>query len=167
MRVVEATGTPTAIPKLLDSMYSVERIIDKWANVPVKGTSSIVFSDMDASEDQQDVWNELVDFIRNYTSISPEFSISRHTTIVADIGLDGDDADEFMVAYSKRFRVDAGDFRFPDYFGPEGFDLIGAVMDVIRRKPPLKPLTIGMLELAAKMGRWDTKTLDEAYSSDS
>jgi len=49
----------------------------------------------------------------------------------------------------------------------EGFDLIGAAMDVIRRKPSLKPLTIGMLELAAKMGRWDTKTLDEAYSNNS
>jgi len=75
---------------------------------------------MNASENQQDVWNELIEFIRNYTSISFEFPISRHTTIVADIGLDGDDADEFMVVYAKRFGVDAGDFRFPDYFGPGG-----------------------------------------------
>lgn len=112
---------------------------------------------------QRNIWNELVEFVRRQTSISPEFPISRHTNIVADIGLDGDDADEFMAAYAKTFSVDAGDFQFSSYFGPEGFDLIGAVIDVIRRKPALKPLTIGMLELAAKMGRWDSKILEDAY----
>lgn len=35
MRVVEATGASGANPKLLDSMYHVERIIDKGSNVPV------------------------------------------------------------------------------------------------------------------------------------
>jgi len=111
----------------------------------------------------QDIWNELVEFIREQTSISPQFPIYRHTTLVADVGLDGDDADEFMDAYSKKFDVNAGDFQFSRYFGPEGFDLIGAVIDVMRRKPGLKPLTIGMLELAAKMHNWDSKILEEAY----
>ncbi|MBL8227689.1 MAG: hypothetical protein JNL98_04405 [Bryobacterales bacterium] len=35
MRVVEATGNSRATPKLLDSMYSVERIIPKGGDVPV------------------------------------------------------------------------------------------------------------------------------------
>jgi hypothetical protein len=35
MRVVEATGASGANPKLLDSMYSVERIIPKAGAVPV------------------------------------------------------------------------------------------------------------------------------------
>ncbi len=35
MRVVEATGAATANPKLLDSMYTVEQIIDKGKNAPV------------------------------------------------------------------------------------------------------------------------------------
>ena len=35
MRVVEATGASGANPKLLDSMYSVEQIIDKGGSVPV------------------------------------------------------------------------------------------------------------------------------------
>ena len=34
MRVVEATGAPGANPKLLDSMYSVEKIISKGGTVP-------------------------------------------------------------------------------------------------------------------------------------
>jgi hypothetical protein len=34
MRVVEATGAPGANPKLLESMYVVERIISKGAGVP-------------------------------------------------------------------------------------------------------------------------------------
>ncbi len=35
MRVVEATGAAGATPKLLDSMYTVERIIDRGGAVPV------------------------------------------------------------------------------------------------------------------------------------
>jgi hypothetical protein len=35
MRVVEATGASGANPKLLDSLYTVERIIDKGGAVPV------------------------------------------------------------------------------------------------------------------------------------
>lgn len=35
MRVVEATGSSRATPKLLDSMYAVEQIIDKDGSVPV------------------------------------------------------------------------------------------------------------------------------------
>jgi len=35
MRVVEATGNSRANPRLLDSMYSVEQIIDKGGSVPV------------------------------------------------------------------------------------------------------------------------------------
>ncbi len=35
MRVVESTGASGANPKLLDSMYSVEQIIDKGGSVPV------------------------------------------------------------------------------------------------------------------------------------
>jgi len=35
MRVVEATGAAAAHPKLLDSMYAVEQIINKGAGVPV------------------------------------------------------------------------------------------------------------------------------------
>ena len=34
MRVVEATGAAGANPKLLDSMYAVEEIIDKGGRVP-------------------------------------------------------------------------------------------------------------------------------------
>jgi hypothetical protein len=35
MRVVEATGAAAAHPKLLDSMYSVEQIIDQGSDIPV------------------------------------------------------------------------------------------------------------------------------------
>lgn len=35
MRVVEATGSSAAIPKLLDSMYTVEKIEDKTTRVPM------------------------------------------------------------------------------------------------------------------------------------
>ena len=34
MRVVEATGAPSANPKLIDSTYTVERILPKGGAVP-------------------------------------------------------------------------------------------------------------------------------------
>jgi Protein of unknown function (DUF1493) len=101
------------------------------------------------SDFSKNTWNELLQFVRQFTSLPESFVLTRQTNLVNDLGLDGDDADEFMAAYTKHFNVEAGDFQYSDYFGPEGFDLIG---DLIGKKPPLKPLTLGMLETAANMG---------------
>lgn len=110
---------------------------------------------------KKDTWTELEQFIRQFTSLPESFVLTRQTNLVDDLGLDGDDADEFMAAYAKQFNVEAGDFQYSDYFGPEGFNLIGSVLDLIRKKPPLKPLTLGMLETAANMGEWDRKQLNQ------
>lgn len=110
---------------------------------------------------QNNTWNELIQFVRQFTALPESFVLTRQTNLVDDLGLDGDDADEFMAAYAKQFNVEAGDFQYSDYFGPEGFNLIGSVLDLIRKKPPLKPLTLGMLETAANMGEWDVKKLEK------
>jgi hypothetical protein len=110
---------------------------------------------------KKDSWTELVQFIRQFTALPESFAMTRQTNLVEDIGLDGDDADEFMAAYAKHFNVSPGDFQYSDYFGPEGFDPIGSILDLIRRKPPLKPLTLGMLETAANVGEWDTKIMSK------
>jgi len=111
---------------------------------------------------QRETWPDLVDFIAKETGFSNKTKLSRQTTLNRDIGLDGDDADEFMAAYFKQFEVEYGNYDWSRYFGEEGFNPIGILIDVVRRKPALKPLTLGMLELAVTMGKWHTEILEQA-----
>jgi len=48
-------------------------------------------------------------------------AITAHTTLFGDLGIDGDDGDEFLVAFKKRFSVDMCGYRVNRHFGPEGF----------------------------------------------
>lgn len=72
-----------------------------------------------------------------------------------------------MVAYFEHFNVEYGDYDWSRYFGEEGFNPIGVLIDIVRRKPALKPLTLGMLELAVTMGKWDTEILEQSDLLDS
>jgi len=50
----------------------------------------------------------------------PKDEISEHTILQKELGLEGDDAGEFMVAYLKKFCVALEAFDFNDYFDLEG-----------------------------------------------
>ena len=107
----------------------------------------------------EEIWKRLVKFVGDEISSSTALKISRNTKLVEDLGLIGDDADDFMGKFSQLFSVGGGDFRFDDYFPPEGFDLVGLIGGIFtekRENPKFAPLTLGMLEHAAKLGVWDT-----------
>jgi len=76
------------------------------------------------------------------------------TDIARDLGLDGDDAREFMLAFQRQFDVDLSDFAFDRHFGSEGFTLTGFVLRLLRLHHVEQPLTIGMLVEAARLKRW-------------
>lgn len=78
---------------------------------------------------------ELKDFINNEMWPS-DIDITRHTRIEADLGITGDDAEEFIIAYSKKYNVDVSEFMAADYFDAEGISLI------LSRNPNNKHLTI-------------------------
>lgn len=111
------------------------------------------------------VWDELVSFVASRTGFRKTASLSRRSTLNRDIGVDGDDADEFMGAYFDRFGVEGGDYDWSRYFGEEGFNPVSVLIDIVKRKPALRPLTLGMLELAAMTGRWDTEALERASAN--
>jgi hypothetical protein len=75
----------------------------------------------------------------------------------------GQRAMELMAAYETRFQVDLTDFRFDDYFHPEGFEEIKPSGSLLKRiftlpkpQPPAKKvLTIGHLVQGVKAGRLD------------
>ncbi|PXX41537.1 DUF1493 family protein [Undibacterium pigrum] len=49
----------------------------------------------------------------------PIQNLSDDTSLFHDLGMDGDDALEFMQEFSRRFHVDLAQFVHSDYFGAE------------------------------------------------
>jgi len=84
--------------------------------------------------------------------------LDERTELVADLGLVGDDAFEFMERFAEEFQVDTGDFEFTRYFDAEGLSLHG-----LFKKTDVKPvITLGMLAMAAGLGVWDSRRLQAA-----
>ncbi|MBX3238279.1 MAG: DUF1493 family protein [Chitinophagaceae bacterium] len=86
--------------------------------------------------------------------------LSRETTLERDLGITGDDADDFMDAFFKEFNVDISSFDISNYFSGEGFDPIGISRVILKlqgKKPPkknLKDITLADLERAILAGKW-------------
>ncbi|MGY3450001.1 DUF1493 family protein [Bradyrhizobium sp. USDA 4353] len=74
------------------------------------------------------------------------------------LGVDGYDAEEFMIAFQRAFEVDLSGFKFDRHFGPEGFSLIGLILTALRFRHPPQPLTAGTLIDAARQKRWPSGT---------
>jgi len=72
-----------------------------------------------------------------------------------------EDAEEFLSEWFTVLNIGLGDFEFSRYFPSEGLWLFPR----FRKSRESVPISLGMLELAAKMQRWDTKFLENAYSS--
>jgi acyl carrier protein len=81
------------------------------------------------------------------------------TTIQKDLGMDGDDAEEIMVEFSKRFDVDMKDFDFMRFFYPEHLCLSFSPIAIWQwrhgRFPYYtEPISISDLINAAKAKKW-------------
>ena len=66
------------------------------------------------------LYEDIVFFISDFGSVKKD-EISLDTAI-GDLGIDGDDASDFIVAFGDKFEVDLSDFIFKDYFIAEGFN---------------------------------------------
>jgi hypothetical protein len=85
--------------------------------------------------------------------------------LLGDFGLDGDDADEFMIEFAKRFDVDMSGYEFLNHFGTEGIwpwqfprFLWNGARQFCGADPHemsgLKPITVEDLCCAAKAKKW-------------
>ena len=118
---------------------------------------------------QQEVSAELEAFIRKEIGLSPKKRLNPSDTLEDDLGVTGDDADDFMGAFSKRFNVEPGDFDFHRYFETEGFSVwpFSIFTNWLHRRWGVKkydrrePLTLAMLQRAIDLGAWDTERLME------
>lgn len=117
----------------------------------------------------QEVSAELEAFIRKEIGLSPRKPLNPTDTLEDDLGVTGDDADNFMGAFSKRFNVGPGDFDFHRYFEIEGFSVWPFCMFAnwlhrqwgIKKYDQREPLTLAMLQRAIDLGIWDTEGLRE------
>ncbi len=65
----------------------------------------------------------------------PTNRITLNLSLFHDLGVDGDDAFELLKTYALKFTVDISEFRFYDYFGPEGAPTPwGFILELLFRK---------------------------------
>lgn len=70
-----------------------------------------------------------------------------------DLGITGDDSEDFLIAFAKEFNVDVSKFPVGDYFKDEGDPLFPSARRV-------KALTVGQLEKAILAGRLDEEVIN-------
>jgi len=77
----------------------------------------------------------------------PIWKINRSSSFYR-LGIDGDDAAEFMEEYARTFDVDMTGFNPSEYYGPEAASIL------LIGKPPQKNLTIDLLIRSAEVKKW-------------
>ena len=64
------------------------------------------------------IQDQVIALVADFTHVRAE-RITPRTTLFGDLGIDGDDGDEILGRFSKRFGVDTGTIQ-PVHFGCEG-----------------------------------------------
>lgn len=85
-----------------------------------------------------------------------KFPLNKEVSLEKDLGMSGDDAVEFILEYSKYFKVDISEFVIGKYFEPEG----DGILSSLRKVQKTKELTIGHLEKGALMGKLNEEIID-------
>lgn len=100
------------------------------------------------------IYKEVRALVAKYRSIK-EDRLSEDTDIFK-LGMDGDDAREFMEVFAKEFGVDMSEFEFSKHFGPEGFNPVSFLYCLLFARERLRrlPITLGDLTEAAKTKKW-------------
>jgi uncharacterized protein DUF1493 len=85
----------------------------------------------------------------------PRENITPDTRLREDLGIDGDDWDEVLIAIKDRWRMDWKGFDFYAFFSeePSWRSLMFAVRDLLAGRR-LKSLTVGHLLLVLQHGKW-------------
>jgi len=73
------------------------------------------------SETEDAVLAEIIELARDQTGVK---TITPHTRLYSDLGMTGDDAQEFMTAFAVKYDVDMGSFIWLRYFDDEGSDMM-------------------------------------------
>jgi Protein of unknown function (DUF1493) len=119
----------------------------------------------------------VLDFVKVKLWEPDNARLSLETSLNHDIGVDGMDAEAFMVAFFKHFDIQNGhEMQFYSYFGTEGADLTGCYLLLLwilfyplmrwyankypHKFKPQASLTVQHLVEVAKKGEWFEVTND-------
>lgn len=97
-------------------------------------------------------------FVSEFTGFPIEH-LSLETTINDELGVDGDDGDEFLEEFAEKFNVDMNQLESV-YFGPEGWPIpfLGFLLRLIGlsevKYKKCSPLTIELLVKSESTGKW-------------
>ena len=105
---------------------------------------------------------EVSEFVASFVGV-PSERISLSTTLFGDLGIDGEDGSDLLVAFGERFNVDLSALDVTRHFGPEGFwpwaPLYWVVLWMRSGTPEQKvrrsPIRIADLVSAAESGKWN------------
>jgi hypothetical protein len=107
---------------------------------------------MTDSPSDRALYDRVVEFVRSETRTRRQ--LSSNTDVAKDLGVDGDDARDFMLRFQREFDVDLSHFNFDRHFGGEGFRLTAAIMSAVGKGNVRAPVTISVLLDAATARRW-------------
>lgn len=101
---------------------------------------------------------EIVDQVLAFTAAETGVDLQKltlNTTLARDLGLDGDDADEFLTNFAKQFQVDLSGFTFNLHFGPEAVSSLDIFLQSSsNQKSTLIPITLSDLIDSVAAGYW-------------
>ncbi len=108
-----------------------------------------------------ETFENLVNFLVKESGVDDE-EITRDTQIEDHLGVTGDDAMDFMIAYGKTFKVDVTKFMAANYFGPERNVVLSEFGKWItgNRIRTRKILTVGHLEKGVYAGRLNEEVIN-------
>ncbi|MBN3843400.1 MULTISPECIES: DUF1493 family protein [Burkholderia] len=89
--------------------------------------------------------------------------LSQSSRMEEDLRITGIDAIEFIDKWGETFGIDIEHFPYQRYIGPETLDMVRTFLGLLSSKyrdPERVPLTLGMLEEAMRLGRWDTDAIE-------
>ncbi|WP_437125369.1 DUF1493 family protein [Flavobacterium enshiense] len=98
---------------------------------------------------------EILEFVKEFTGAD---NVTEESDIETEIGCYGDDFDELIEKYSKKFNVDVSSYLWYFHTGEEASFNIGSIFS----KPPNElvkriPVTPKMLLEFSEKGKWDIK----------
>lgn len=115
---------------------------------------------------KDEIWERLEAFAREELGrplFGGKLNLQPMSRLEEDLGLTKLDAVEFITKWAETFNVQVREFPYRRYFSPEGQELLSSFLGLFSkhfRRPPLVPLTLGMLAEAMRRGRWETAEIE-------
>jgi len=107
------------------------------------------------------IFNNLKEFVIKQSCVNDE-EVTRETRIEDDLGVSGDDAVDFLIAFGKQFNVDVTNFKTAVYFSSEFDVTLGScIIRFITGKPKRlrKVFNVGHLEMGIYAGKLDYEVI--------